>query len=233
MMRITDPDGTYGGNVGIGTTTPAQRLVVEGGHATVISSRPANNPTYRENEDFNVVGATEGVVQVSGWGNTGNAWQTVQLGAGINDKSGGTTVKGFVGTESNSNFGLMVNDSIRAQLETDGDFHVDGDVYAFSGSVSSDIALKKNISVVSNALDIVSKLRGVSFDWKREGKGSSIGLIAQDVEPILPELVSEAPTFGDSTDTHKTLNYNGIIGLLVESIKELKEELSELKNADR
>ena len=90
---------------------------------------------------------------------------------------------------------------------------------------------RENINIVDNALDKVSKLRGVSFDWKREGKGSSIGLIAQDVEPILPELVSEAPTFGDSTDTHKTLNYNGIIGLLVESIKELKDEIQELKNA--
>ena len=153
------------------------------------------------------------------------------MGAGFNDKTGGTSVKGFVGTTGNQNFGLLVNGSVRAQLETDGDFHVDGDVYAFSGSVSSDIALKENINIVDNALDKVSKLRGVSFDWKREGKGSSIGLIAQDVEPILPELVSEAPTFGDSTDTHKTLNYNGIIGLLVESIKELKDEIQELKNA--
>ena len=222
----------YQGNVGIGTSgVPAQRLVVEGGHATVISSRPSNNPTNKQDQDFNVVGATEGIVQVSGWGNTGNAWYTVVLGAGINDKTGGTSVKGFVGTTGNQNFGLLVNGSVRAQLETDGDFHVDGDVYAFSGSVSSDIALKENINIVDNALDKVSKLRGVSFDWKREGKGSSIGLIAQDVEPILPELVSEAPTFGDSTDTHKTLNYNGIIGLLVESIKELKDEIQELKNA--
>ena len=221
-------------NVRGGTSTAWDGGVTFAADGTVTvatTANPANNPTNKQDQDFNVIGATEGVVQVSGWGNNGNAWYTVVLGAGINDKSGGTSVKGFVGTTGNQNFGLLVNGSVRAQLETDGDFHVDGDVYAFSGSVSSDIALKENINIVDNALDKVSKLRGVSFDWKREGKGSSIGLIAQDVEPILPELVSEAPTFGDSTDTHKTLNYNGIIGLLVESIKELKDEIMELKNA--
>ena len=78
----------------------------------------------------------------------------------------------------------------------------------------------------------MTQLEGVSFDWKRKDKGSSLGLIAQNVEQVLPELVSEVPTFGDTNSTHKTLNYNGIVGLLVESIKELKEELSELKNGN-
>ena len=222
---------THASNETTMTLNNSEPLRVTGSTMAITpSGNPTNNPTNKQDMELNVIGATEGIVQVSGWGNAGNAWYTVVLGAGINDKSGGTSVKGFVGTTGNQNFGLLVNGSVRAQLETDGDFHVDGDVYAFSGSVSSDIALKENINIVDNALDKVSKLRGVSFDWKREGKGSSIGLIAQDVEPILPELVSEAPTFGDSTDTHKTLNYNGIIGLLVESIKELKDEIQELKN---
>ena len=115
------------------------------------------------------------------------------------------------------------------RFETDGDFHADGDVYAFSGSVGSDIALKENINVIDHALDKISQLKGVSFDWKRENKGSSAGLIAQDVEKVLPELVTDVDNLNDD-GSYKYLNYNGIIGLLVESIKELKDEITELKN---
>ena len=116
------------------------------------------------------------------------------------------------------------------RMEADGDFHADGDVYAFSTTVGSDIALKKNVTVIDNALDKVSQLKGVLFDWRREDRGSSAGLIAQDVEKVLPQLVKETTALGGN-DSHKNLNYNGIIGLLVESIKELKDEIMELKNA--
>ena len=62
-------------------------------------------------------------------------------------------------------------------------------------------------------------------------KGSSAGLIAQDVEKVLPELVTDVDNLKDN-GLYKYLNYNGIIGLLVESIKELKDEVRELKNGD-
>ena len=68
---------------------------------------------------------------------------------------------------------------------------------------------------------LFKSLRGVSFDWKESGK-KSYGVIAQELEQILPELVSD-------TDP-KTVNYNGIIGVLIEAVKELKNEVDELKN---
>jgi hypothetical protein len=86
---------------------------------------------------------------------------------------------------------------------------------------TSDINLKTNIQTVENALDTVSQLRGVSFDWKENGKGS-YGVIAQELEEILPELVKN----GDV----KSVNYNGIVGVLIEAIKDLKREIEELKN---
>ena len=115
------------------------------------------------------------------------------------------------------------------RMQNNGNFHADGNIVAYSGTTSSDIALKKNVTVIDHALDKVSQLKGVLFDWKREEKGSSAGVIAQDVEKVLPSLVTEIDSLKDDS-SHKGVNYNGIIGLLVESIKELKKEIEELKN---
>lgn len=86
----------------------------------------------------------------------------------------------------------------------------------------SDEKAKENISNISNALTIVSGLNGVQFTWKDSGSKSA-GLIAQDVEKYLPELVSE------NENGIKSLNYDGVIGVLVEAIKELKAEVELLK----
>jgi trimeric autotransporter adhesin len=86
---------------------------------------------------------------------------------------------------------------------------------------TSDLNLKENVQTVENALETVNALRGVSFDWKETGR-SSYGVIAQELQEILPDLV----TNGDV----KSVNYNGIIGVLIEAIKELKKEVEDLKN---
>jgi hypothetical protein len=85
---------------------------------------------------------------------------------------------------------------------------------------TSDINLKTNIQTVENALDTINSLRGVSFDWKETGK-SSYGVIAQELEEVLPELVKNGE--------NKSVNYNGIVGILIEAIKELSSEVRELK----
>jgi hypothetical protein len=103
--------------------------------------------------------------------------------------------------------------------------HFDGDVYAFSTTTSSDRKLKTNIQPIENALDKVLTLEGVTFDWKDAERGSSAGLIAQDVQAILPELVKEAPNMGDNTGTHLNLNYDGVVGLLVAAVIELTEKV--------
>jgi len=87
---------------------------------------------------------------------------------------------------------------------------------------TSDIKLKENIKTVDNALETISALRGVSFDWKETGKGS-YGVIAQELQEILPELVSNGEI--------KSVNYNGLIGVLIEAVKELKEKVQGLENA--
>ena len=84
----------------------------------------------------------------------------------------------------------------------------------------SDINFKENVTTVDGALDKVSELRGVSFNWKESGE-PSYGVIAQELENVLPELVHG--------DDPKRVNYNGIIGVLIEAIKELRAEVEELK----
>jgi len=84
----------------------------------------------------------------------------------------------------------------------------------------SDINYKTNILPIENSLDIIDELRGVKFDWKESGL-PSYGVIAQELQEVLPELVHG--------DNPKTVNYNGIIGVLIEAIKELKKEINELK----
>ena len=95
-----------------------------------------------------------------------------------------------------------------------------GSVTAVDFTSTSDINLKENIHTVGNALEITEQLRGVSFDWKESGR-SSYGVIAQELEEVLPELVKQGEV--------KSVNYNGIIGVLIEAIKELKKEVEDLK----
>jgi hypothetical protein len=93
-------------------------------------------------------------------------------------------------------------------------------IASFDINSASDINLKTNIETVENAVETVNKLRGVSFDWKETGK-SSYGVIAQELEEVLPELVNIAEI--------KSVNYNGIISVLIEAVKELSAEIEELK----
>jgi hypothetical protein len=96
-----------------------------------------------------------------------------------------------------------------------------GTLTAVDLNATSDINLKENIHTIENALETVNSLRGVSFDWKENGKGS-YGVIAQELEEVLPELVKQGEV--------KSVNYNGIIGVLIEAIKELKSEIEILKH---
>jgi hypothetical protein len=100
---------------------------------------------------------------------------------------------------------------------------------------SSDKRLKKNIVPIENALASMDKLRGVRFDWTDEyiqqhggeddyfNRRHDVGVIAQELREVLPELVAERP------DGYLAVKYDRIVALLIQSVKELKEEINELK----
>lgn len=85
----------------------------------------------------------------------------------------------------------------------------------------SDEKLKKDISTIDNAVDKVMQLRGVDYTWKQSEEKSK-GVIAQELQKVLPELVSES-------DDRLSVNYNGIVGVLIEAIKEQQKQIDELK----
>ena len=87
---------------------------------------------------------------------------------------------------------------------------------------SSDISLKENFVPISNPLDIIDQLKGFGFTWK-DSKEKSYGLSAQDVEKVIPEIVKSRP------DGTKGINYLNIIAFLVEAVKDLKQEVQQLK----
>lgn len=100
-----------------------------------------------------------------------------------------------------------------------------GTVGATNFNSTSDINLKYDIEKIENALDIISSIDGIKFKWKSNDQ-KSIGVIAQNVEKFLPELVNEV-------DGLKSVNYDGIIGVLIESVKSLKEEIERLKEKQK
>jgi trimeric autotransporter adhesin len=87
---------------------------------------------------------------------------------------------------------------------------------------TSDINLKNDVRPFENALTTINQLNGVHFTWKQDDK-KSIGVIAQEIEAVLPELVTE-------TEGTKTVNYNGLIGVLIEAVKELSAKVEKLEN---
>ena len=100
---------------------------------------------------------------------------------------------------------------------------------------SSDIRLKKNVVPIENALDSIDKIRGVRFEWTDDyiqqhggeddyfNRRHDVGVIAQELRLVLPELVAERQ------DGYLAVKYDRIVALLIQSVKELKEEINELK----
>jgi len=121
----------------------------------------------------------------------------------------------------------IVDGTEAMELQEGGNFKVKGDITAFTSSFSSDLKLKDNVQKIDGALELVSQLNGVTFNWKKDGKQGA-GVIAQNVEKVLPSAVTEIENI-EKTDTHKVVDYNQMTALFIEAIKELKEENNQLR----
>ena len=166
---------------------------------------------------------------------TGGSTRTTINSTGLSVTGAVYSSTGVVGEDAANHFDFVtdnriavsINSSEEFRFESDGDFHADGDVIAQSTTISSDEKLKENIKVVSDALDKVEALRGVTFDWKRDGK-SSAGVIAQDVMGVLPEAVKEVQGLNDK-ESYLSVNYNALTSILIEAIKDLSAKIKVLE----
>ena len=120
----------------------------------------------------------------------------------------------------------------RMSLDISGNLVVQQNITAYG--TPSDIKLKENIEVIDNALDKVKQLKGITYDLKSDGNRLT-GLIAQDLEKVLPEAVYTSKTIanekeGEVAEEHLAIRYGNTVGLLVEAIKELEARVKELEN---
>ena len=159
---------------------------------------------------------------------TNNSGYITQVTSG-----GATTVSAGNGIGLNTG-----NGTITMSGSYSGSFSATGNITAYS----SDERLKNFHGKIENALDKVDKLNGYYYEWNDVAKdidkdafenGMEVGVSAQEIEKVLPEIVTEAPIVAaHNLDTdYKTVHYDKVVPLLIEAIKELKAEIEELKKA--
>jgi hypothetical protein len=235
------------GNVGIGTRSPVSKLDINNGEAGYRSHfyftdgntyiRPSStgnvimdkgnvgigtpSPQYGLLELKTTASMNGGLTLYRGSGNTARSW--------VNSSDvwlmhrGATATRG-IAIDNVGRVGIGTNTPVMT-LDVRGIIGNNGTVY------HSDKRWKKNITNLSGALDNVLKLRGVAFEWRKDEfvdmnftEGRKTGFIAQEVEAVLPELVTT------DANGYKGVEYANITAVLVEAMKELKQENDSLKN---
>ena len=156
--------------------------------------------------------------------NDGTNTGTINIGGGEELQFNGTANEIEVlvsGTPGELTIGLPDAVTVTDLLTVGNGSVITGVCTATDFNSTSDIRKKDNIVEIDDAVAKVQALRGVTFDWK-DGSGSSGGIIAQEVEAVLPSLVKEGAD-------HKTVIYNGLIGLLVQAVKEQADQIAALQ----
>ena len=228
-------------NVGIGTTSPGEKLEVIGtAKATSVRATGGGDGglvlrqwTYASNyaslatngmSGLEYCMISDGTNTFVGAGTGGN----LRLRGPANDSSPQIELNGSLCKVDAGDF--KVEDGSIAvgnitNSTTDGRIDASNDIVAYS---TSDIRLKDNIKSIDKALDKVNKIQGIEFDWieKEEIHGNSghdVGVIAQEIEKVLPEVV-------DTRDNgYKAVKYEKLVPLLIEAIKDLSRQVDGLK----
>lgn len=239
---------TSSGNVGIGTNSPTNKLHVSLGDVLIDSTSENNiilSTTVANVNPSNFVfrksrgGATPSIItandilgriQFEGYnGSTYVNAANILARAGTNTGSLNSQLwytalqHMFV---SGSTEVMRINNAGNIGVGTttpSSKLHVVGDISATNFNSLSDVLYKENVSSIENSFDILEKINPVNFSWKQTGI-KSYGVIAQELEKILPELVN--------TDSNgiKSVQYTPLIALLIDAIQKQKAEIIEIKD---
>lgn len=210
-----------GGQVGIGSTSTISTLTVGNTSGTIAGELTLNpSSTQYEGGQINIRKSVSGSTAdwiIDQYG-TSSSDARIRIFNSIAEANG-------IAILENGNVGMgLTNPTVRLQ--------VSGDIIANSIAGSSDIRFKKNIKTVENALDKVKALRGVYFNWNQEafpdknfGTQDELGFIAQEVEKVVPEIVTKENT----KDEYRSVKYDKLVALLVEAIKDQQKQIDSLK----
>lgn len=198
-MRITSA-----GSIGIGTSSVSPAT-----NQTLVENYGANYATYRVN--------AAGTVKADFTANSISNWL-------------------FIGTTTNHPFILGTYDSIRMTITAGGNILMgtstdNGERLYVSGAIratgtitaNSDITLKKNLSKIENALEKVEQINGYTYEFKADDSKRHAGVIAQEIEGVLPEIVNKG------NDGLLGVEYGNISALLIEAIKEQQKKIQDLE----
>jgi hypothetical protein len=240
------------GNVGIGTTTPSQKLIVQGhfnagkdpdsgmsngGQLAIKGNAPQIDFIDTDHNDW-AIHVNEGRMYF-----IRQPWNYSDL---VLDGNGNVGIGTHAPNQKlevigNLNVTGRITGSLERLVSLNGDYELnlqtDRNLVIYDRGRNavwntrtnlSDIELKKDLAPINSALEKLLSLRGVSFAWKDEKLGATreIGVIAQEVEPVFPELVS-------AITGRKFVNYLGLIPILIEAIKEQQAQIAELRDAGR
>lgn len=210
----TNPDSSSfvinnAGNVGIGTTNPTAKLHVSAGNAGALMMLETDNTSSQTSLDF-ICNSTGG--------------RRYRVGTG-----------GSAGVFQNGTFGFydVTSSATRMAVTSGGDVYIVnlagvGNRAVYSGAdgtltnTSSDGTLKQNVSSITQGLNEVLQLNSVSFNWKdteKYGPQREIGFIAQEVQPIIPEVI------GENHNGTLSLDYPKMIAVLTKAIQELNDKV--------
>lgn len=249
VLRSNGNSYFNGGNVGIDNASPDRDLVIGSStntsnkYAKIISREDAaleiiaDNDNSGEDDNAYIYISQDGALVDGILGFTGNT----------NVESRGNTYTNainnalLIGTLQNHHLQLGANSTAQITIEPGGDvgigltnpsykLHVNGRLRTNGINETSDARLKKNVKAVENALDRVLALQGVTYEWRideypdKEFKvGVELGVIAQQIEKILPEVVDT------DEEGYKSVQYSHIVPLLIEAIKDQQVKIEKLE----
>jgi hypothetical protein len=124
--------------------------------------------------------------------------------------------------------GLIIGNDKNKHFSVQKEVYVQGNITAFDVTIPSDIRLKKDVKDITNGLEIINKLRPVSFNWKKNNN-ESIGFIAQEIEEVLPEFVRDTRLNGELI---KTIKQDKLIPYIVDSIKNISNRLKKYESSN-